>query len=68
MWPLLVVALIVVPLAELWVVLRVADGIGLAATLALLLLVSIAGASLLKQQGVAAWGRLQSTIRRGEMP
>jgi UPF0716 protein FxsA len=68
MWPLLVVALLAVPVAELWVVLRVSDEIGLAATLALLLLVSIAGASLLKQQGLAAWRRLQSTLERGEIP
>jgi UPF0716 protein FxsA len=68
MWPLLVVLLLAVPLAELWVVLRVADAIGLATTLAFLLLVSIAGASLLKQQGLAAWRRLQNTIGRGEIP
>jgi UPF0716 protein FxsA len=68
MWPLLFVAIIAVPLAELWVVLRVAEGIGLAATLALLLLVSIAGASLLKQQGLLAWRRLNTTLQRGEMP
>ena len=68
MWPLLFVAIVAVPLAELWFVLRVADGIGLPATLALLLLVSLVGASLLKHQGLAAWGRLHATVRRGEMP
>jgi len=68
MWPLLFVAILAVPAAELWVVLQVAGGIGLGATLALLVLVSIAGASLLKQQGLAAWRRLNTTLQRGEMP
>jgi UPF0716 protein FxsA len=68
MWPLLFVALLAVPLAELWVVLEFADRIGLAPTLALLLVISIVGASLLKQQGLAAWSRVQAAASRGEIP
>ena len=68
MAPLLFVALIVVPLAELWVILRVGERIGVASTLAILIGVSLAGAWLLKQQGVATWRRLRSTLRSGRMP
>jgi UPF0716 protein FxsA len=68
MWPLLFVALLLVPVAELWVIVQAADRIGLAPTLALLIVISIAGASLLRQQGLAAWHRLQEALRRGELP
>jgi UPF0716 protein FxsA len=68
MWPLLFVALLAVPLAELWVILESAEQIGLGSTLGLLLVISIAGASLLRRQGMAAWNRLQTTVERGEVP
>lgn len=64
----LFVILIVVPVVELWIVVQVAHHIGLLDTLALLILVSIGGAVLLKQQGMATWRRLQATLARGEMP
>ena len=65
---LLFVLLLVVPIAELWVIVQVADGIGAIPTVLLLILVSIAGAWLLKQQGTATWRRMRETLRRGEMP
>ena len=68
MAPLLLILLIVVPLAELWVLVQVADGIGVIPALLLLLLVSVAGAWLLKQQGTATWKRMRDTMRRSEMP
>jgi UPF0716 protein FxsA len=42
--------------------------VGVLETIGLLILVSIAGTWLLKQQGSAAWLRLQETLARGEMP
>jgi UPF0716 protein FxsA len=68
MWPLLLVGLLVVPIAELWVIVEAADRIGVASTLALLIVISVAGASLLRQQGTAAWRRLQQALARGDMP
>ena len=68
MGPLLLVLLLVVPVAELWVIVRIADGIGIVPTLLLLVLVSVAGAVLLKREGVATWRRMRETMRRGEMP
>lgn len=64
----ILVLLLLVPLAELWVIVQVAQGVGVLNTIGLLLLVSIAGAWLLKQQGMATWRRLQATVQRGEMP
>ncbi len=68
MAPGIMIALLVVPIAELWVILQVADRVGVLNTIGLLILVSILGGWLLKQQGAATWRRLQETLRRGQMP
>ena len=68
MAPGIVIALLVVPIAELWVILQVSDRVGVLNTIGLLILVSLLGGWLLKQQGAATWRRLQATLRRGEMP
>jgi UPF0716 protein FxsA len=59
---------IALPIVELWVIIRVGVVIGFVPTLALLILVSVAGTMLMKQQGLATWRRLQQTLERGEMP
>ena len=64
----LLLLLIAVPIAELWVIVQVADSIGVIWTLVLLFAVSIAGAWLLKQQGVSTWKRLRETTARGGIP
>jgi UPF0716 protein FxsA len=66
--PLLVLLLIVVPLAELWVIIQTADLIGVGPTILLLLGVSILGAWVLKREGLATWRRLRATMARGELP
>jgi len=64
----LFVFLIVVPIIELWVIVQVAGSIGVLETIALLILVSVLGAWLLRQQGMQTWRRLQATLQRGEVP
>lgn len=64
----LFVLLLGVPLAELYVIVQVSQGIGFVETVLLLIGVSIAGAYLLKQQGLGTLARLQETLARGEMP
>ena len=64
----LLILFIAVPIAELWVIVQVADGIGVLWTLLLLFSVSIAGAWLLKQQGLATWRRVRETMARGDIP
>lgn len=68
MLPILVALLIAVPLAELWIIVQVAETAGVPETIGLLLLVSVAGAWLLRQQGTAAWARLRAALARGEVP
>lgn len=64
----ILIALLLVPIAELFVIVQIAGEIGVVPTLLLLVVVSVAGAWLLKQQGMATWRRLQETLARGEMP
>lgn len=66
--PLIVVLLIAVPILELWIIVQVAGEIGVLNTIGALLAISVLGAWLLKQQGLATWARLQTTLARGEMP
>jgi UPF0716 protein FxsA len=68
MVPILAVAFIVVPLAELAVILAVGDLLGLVPTLVLLLVVSVAGAWLAKREGLAAWRRFQLALTQGRVP
>jgi UPF0716 protein FxsA len=68
MVPILVITFVLVPLAELAVLIAVGDWIGLVPTLILLLTVSVAGAWLAKREGLAAWRRLQQALSQGRMP
>ena len=68
MVPILVAAFILVPLAELAVLIAVGDFIGLLPTLVLLLVVSVVGAWLAKREGLAAWRRFQLALADGRVP
>lgn len=65
---LLFVLLILVPIAELYVIVQVASGIGVLETIALLILVSIAGAWLVKWQGLVTIARFQRQVAAGKVP
>jgi UPF0716 protein FxsA len=64
----LIAIFIVVPLAELYVILRVGDAIGLVPTLLLLAADSVLGSLLLKSQGRAVWRRFNEAVRAGRVP
>jgi UPF0716 protein FxsA len=59
---------IVVPLAELYVILKVGDAIGVVPTIALLALDSVLGSMLLRAQGRAVWRRFNEALAAGRMP
>jgi UPF0716 protein FxsA len=65
---LLVVIFIVVPLAELYVILKVGDSIGWAPTLLILAADSILGSVLLKSQGRQVWRRFNEATAAGRIP
>jgi UPF0716 protein FxsA len=64
----LVILFVVVPLAELAVIIAVGKTIGVLATLLLLLLFSLCGAWLAKREGLAAWRRFQLAMAEGRVP
>jgi len=65
---LLVLVFLVVPIAELYLILKVGDTIGIGWTVLLLVADSILGAVLLKTQGRAVWRRFNRELEKGRMP
>jgi UPF0716 protein FxsA len=65
---LLVLLFIVVPIAELYVIIQVGGLIGVGPTLLLLLLDAILGSWLLKHQGRAAWRRFNLALAERRVP
>jgi UPF0716 protein FxsA len=59
---------VLVPIAELALLIRLGEIIGLWPTLGLIVLTGIAGSALAKQQGFSTLRRLQRRMSRGEMP
>jgi UPF0716 protein FxsA len=66
--PLLILLFIVVPIAELYVILQVGEAIGAPLTIALLVADSLLGSWLLKSQGRTVWRRFQETMQAGRVP
>ena len=64
----LIVLFIVVPIAELYVIIQVGELIGIWPTLALLLLDAIGGSLLLKHQGRGAWRRFNEALAQRRFP
>jgi len=65
---LLVVLFIVVPIAEIFVIVKIGELIGIWPTLALILASAIIGSWLLKSQGRGAWRRFNQTIGERRFP
>jgi UPF0716 protein FxsA len=66
--PLLIVLFIVVPIAELYVIIQVGELIGIWPTLGLLLLDAVGGSLLLKHQGRGAWRRFNAALAERRFP
>lgn len=66
--PLLVLVFIVVPLAELYVIIEVGKAIGTVPTIAILVADSILGSLLLRSQGRGAWRRLNQALAARRPP
>ena len=68
MVPLLVLVFVVVPLLELFLILQVGQAIGGWNTIGLLLLMSVAGAWLMKREGTGVLRRMQRVAAAGGVP
>jgi UPF0716 protein FxsA len=64
----LLLVFLVVPFVELYVIIQVAHVIGALDTIALLIIVSAAGAWLVKREGLGVWRRAQRQIACGGVP
>src|SRR5205823_12147267 len=64
----LIALFVFIPIAELYVILKVGDLIGILPTLALLVADSLFGAWLMRSQGRAVWRRFQGTMEAGRIP
>jgi UPF0716 protein FxsA len=65
---LLILLFIVLPIAELYVIIRVGEAIGVLPTIALLILDSFLGAALARSQGRQAWLRFNRALAEGRVP
>jgi len=68
MFLLLLLALIILPIAEIYVIIQVGQAIGPWWTIMLLVIDAVVGAQLLRWQGRAVWARFQSTLTANRMP
>jgi UPF0716 protein FxsA len=66
--PLLVVLFVFVPIVELAVIIQVGQALGVVETLVLMVVVSVAGAWLVKREGIGVWRRAQRQLDTGAVP
>ena len=68
MLALLVLVFVALPIAELYVLIQVAGGIGILNTIGLLIAVSVVGAWLSKREGLGVLRRIRLSLDRYELP
>jgi UPF0716 protein FxsA len=64
----LILLFIVVPIAELYVIIQVGQAIGALPTIAILIADSLIGSLLLRSQGRLAWRRFNAALQAGRVP
>ena len=67
-FPVLFLLFLLVPLAELWFLIKVGGWIGALPTVALTVMTAVIGASLARLQGLKTLLRMRQTVARGETP
>jgi UPF0716 protein FxsA len=65
---LLVAALVVVPIVEIWVLLQVGQLLGVLPTVVLLVVMSLVGAYLLRREGARTWNAFRTALASGRLP
>ncbi len=64
----LIALFVILPLAELWLIVVVADSIGFAGTFLALILFSVLGGWLVRREGLTVWRRTNEQIAAGRIP
>lgn len=67
-FPFLFLLFLLVPLAEIWLLIEVGGIIGGGWTILLVVATALAGAALVRVQGLSLWGRIQQELARGGIP
>ena len=68
MFQILLVAFIAIPVIEIYLLIQVGGIIGAGWTILIVIGTAILGASLLRQQGLATWTRLNQSMAQGQLP
>ena len=68
MFIVLLLALLCVPLLELYLIIQVADGVGTGQTILLLIAVSVVGAWMVRRSGLGVLNQIRARLSRGELP
>lgn len=67
-FPYLLVAFIAMPIAEIWLLLKVGSAIGGGTTILIVIFTATIGAYLVRQQGFATWRAVQNQMNSGRVP
>lgn len=65
---LLALVFLILPIAEIALLIQVGKTVGVGWTIVLLIAMSVAGVALARNQGLSVWRRFQASLRRGEIP
>lgn len=65
---LLALLFVAVPFVELFVIIQVGQAVGVLPTLAMLIVVSVVGAKLVKREGLGVWRRANERLQAGQVP
>ena len=68
MFQILLIAFLAVPILEIYLLFQVGGIIGAGWTILIVIGTAILGASLLRQQGLATWTRMNQSIAQGQLP
>ncbi len=68
MFLLIAACVVFVPLVELWFIVQVGQEFGILPTVAMLLVISLVGTSLVKREGVRVYGQFMTAVRSGHEP
>ena len=68
MFQILLIAFLAVPILEIYLLFQVGGVIGAGWTILIVIGTAILGASLLRQQGLSTWTRLNQSIAQGQLP
>ena len=68
MFQILLIAFIAIPILEIYLLFQVGGIIGAGWTILIVIGTAVLGASLLRQQGLATWTRLNQKIAQGQLP